>query len=188
MKTRVDTTDEKGHLVRARNILSDMNTRVDDEIERGELAKARNILISAIRNSPFDARLYEELGWVYLLMCDWPHAGRFLFLSGVRKPEYEGAIALFLEQYGNDWQQLVSQFPSRAARLRRDQFPETVQQYLEKLDMPRDQGEELPPISKQDSLNPILEYSCAAVIVLLCIALYLGFGIIFKGLATLLGF
>ncbi|MCK0070008.1 hypothetical protein [Kordiimonas laminariae] len=60
-------------------------------------------------------------------MKDNLEAGKYLFLSGIRKPEYSGAINLFVEGYRKrDIQQIYSAFPSMARRTAFEDFPENV--------------------------------------------------------------
>lgn len=47
----------------------------------------------------FDPGLCEQLGVVLLRMEDRFEAGKFLLLSGQRRPEYEHAIQLFFRRY-----------------------------------------------------------------------------------------
>jgi hypothetical protein len=163
-----------------------MKTRVDDAIKAEHLWRAKERLGAVVSQIPYDAKVYEELGYVLLLMSDLPEAGKYLFLSGARKPEYEEAIALFLERHGrHGWQQLTSQFPKRAKRLRLDQFPETVQSTLRELEMPLARGEELPAYAKPHPMRDNVLGFCGVVVSTIAIIF---FGVVFwTGFATLFG-
>ncbi|HEX8552845.1 MAG TPA: DUF6584 family protein [Abditibacteriaceae bacterium] len=163
-----------------------MRTRVDDEIKAGRLWRAKERLSSVVGQIPYDAKVYEELGYVLLLMNDLPEAGKYLFVSGARKPEYQEAIALFLERHGrHGWQQLVSQFPKRAKSLRRDQFPETVQSTLRDLEMPSEHGQELPAYAKPKTMRDNVLGFCGVVVSTIAI-IFLGV-VFWTGFATLFG-
>ena len=56
------------------------------EMSNGNLWRAKEIL--------HKSEIYEKLGNVLLQMSDLAEAGKYLFLSGVRKPEYEKAIKI----------------------------------------------------------------------------------------------
>jgi len=65
-----------------------------------------------------------------------PEAGRFLFLSDRRKPEYEQAIRIFLKKYGKNWRGLLQTFP-RVARLSKlSDYPEGVRRQLAQFGVP----------------------------------------------------
>jgi hypothetical protein len=71
-------------------------------------------------------------------MNDLVLAGRYLFLSGVRSPEYEPAVQLFLRQHGRGgWRSIAGAFPNAAKRLELDEFPEPVRKELAALGMPQ---------------------------------------------------
>lgn len=54
---------------------------------RAPLARQRDS-VGSVGSGSFDPVLYEQLGQALLRMGDDVQAGRFLFLSGVRRPEY----------------------------------------------------------------------------------------------------
>ena len=64
-------------------------------------------------------------------MGDLPEAGKFLFLSGIRKPEYQEAINIFKRRHlRNGFQQFLCSIPAQARR-RQNDWPETVIRELE---------------------------------------------------------
>src|ERR1043165_2825126 len=98
----------------------------DQEVSKGNLWRAREILQGSIPNAGYNCDLFEKLGTVLLAMGDLPEAGRFLFLSDRRKPEYEQAIRIFLKKYGKNWRSLLQTFP-RVARLSKlSNYPDGV--------------------------------------------------------------
>lgn len=73
--------------------------RVAEALAAGELWRAKEILRGRLRSREFDPGLCEQLGVVLLRMEDRFEAGKFLLLSGQRRPEYEHAIQLFFRRY-----------------------------------------------------------------------------------------
>lgn len=108
-----------------------------EEIEKGNLWRAKEILQGAIRSATYDAHLFEMMGTVFLRMGDLPEAGRFLFLSGVRRPEYLGPIEIFLSRHGRkEPHDFLYLFP-RTARLRTvSEYPQEVAQVLREMGCP----------------------------------------------------
>lgn len=125
--------------------------RVDEALGRGEVWRAKEMLQSAIGGADYDASLYEKYGRVLLQMGDLLEAGKYLFLSGARKPEYEAAVALFLHRHAHHpWQMLFSTFPRRARRAATEDFPAVVRLELERLQMPPKQADKpKPPVVEQ---------------------------------------
>jgi hypothetical protein len=162
-----------------------MKTRVDDEIKAGRLWRARERLSGVLQHRIYDPDLCEEMGYVLLLMNDLPEAGKYLFLSGKRKPEYEEAIEIFLQRHGrHGWKQLASQFPKRLQNLRLDQFPQSVQDQLHMQGMPPESGEMLPDFARPATTRQKI-ISVFATIGCYTFALAVAF-IFFKGLEAIL--
>ena len=110
--------------------------KVEREVAKGNLWRAKEILQGSIPNSGYHADLFEKLGIVLLAMDDLPEAGRFLFLSGRRKAEYEKAIGVFLTKHRKNPRALFQRFP-RAARLPAlSNYPESVRMELADLGFP----------------------------------------------------
>ena len=76
--------------------------KAEKEIAQGNLWRAKEILQGSIPNAGYNVELFEKLGIVLLKMGDLPEAGKFLFLSGIRKPEYGQAIGIFLRKHGKN--------------------------------------------------------------------------------------
>lgn len=110
--------------------------RVDDAIQRGEVWRAKEILRGNIRLRGYDVVLYEQYGKLLLEIGEMSEAGKYLFLSGRRSPEYEQAISVYLERHMPNPEQMYFSFP-RAARLNDiDEYPEEVRRTLESIDFP----------------------------------------------------
>jgi hypothetical protein len=111
--------------------------KVQAALSDGNLARAREILWGRIRSNGFSVSLYEQLGVVLLRMGDASEAGKFLFLSGKRAPEYDEAIALFLRRYSRPgWRSLVESFPRRVKRGTWAALPSNVRVELEAAGVP----------------------------------------------------
>jgi hypothetical protein len=81
--------------------------------------------------------LFEMMGTVLLRMGDLPEAGRFLFLSGVRRPEYLEAIELFLSKHRSKAPHEFVHVLPRKARLRTvSEYPHEVAQVLREIGCP----------------------------------------------------
>ena len=109
----------------------DLPPHVRDALDQGRLWRAKEILQGRIGSLTYDPLLYEAYGAVLLEMQDLLQAGKYLFLSGSRRPEYALAIALFLDRHGKKGgKALVDAFPSRAKALPLDRLPEPVRREL----------------------------------------------------------
>jgi hypothetical protein len=89
----------------------------------------------------YDVDFYELFGCVLLRCGEIDNAGRFLFLSGVRKPEYEAAIKSFLSKSSDpkNFRQLQSRLTKTARVMwKLKQFPPTVALELRALGWPED--------------------------------------------------
>jgi hypothetical protein len=80
--------------------------------------------------------MFEFYGRIQLLSNEHVDAGRYLYLSGARSPEYEESIALYLRRHGSTWQNLVGTFPYAARRPLLSEFPTVVAEHLRDLGAP----------------------------------------------------
>ena len=111
---------------------------VEKQIDLGNIWKAKEILQGRLAGSTYDTELYEEYGKVPLAMHDDMEAGKYLFLSGVRQPNYEKAIYFYLNRYaGKTTGDLFHTFPHSAQIFPIESFPEEVLEMLEKSGHPR---------------------------------------------------
>jgi len=111
----------------------DFLAEADQEIAAGNLWRAKEILHRSLKYAGYNIQLFEKLGIVLLQMNDLVEAGKYLFLSGVRKPEYEEAIGIFLKKYEGKPHNLFHPFP-RAAKLSKiSDYPEAVAVKLREL-------------------------------------------------------
>lgn len=102
---------------------------VREALDRGELWRAKEILQGRIGGGPYDPQLYELYGAVLLEMRDLREAGKYLFLGGNWRLEYEPAIQLYLGRHRGG-RSLLGTFPARAREIPRDRFPEAVRAEL----------------------------------------------------------
>lgn len=94
-------------------------SKADREIGNGRLWRAKEILQGRLSGADFDDALLERYGRVLLLMGDTLEAGRYLFASGVRKPEYAEAIGLFRSRHQAESSgELLASMPAMVRRRR----------------------------------------------------------------------
>lgn len=128
--------------------------KAERELANGNLWRAKEILQGSLPSAGYNIEIFEKLGIVLLQMGDLPEAGRFLFLSGVRKQKYEEAISIFLQKYGKKPDNLLQKFPHTAKLSKISDYPEAVQTILRELKLPeilktkRDEAELLPTDDK----------------------------------------
>ncbi len=111
----------------------DFLAEADREIAAGNLWRAKEILHRSLKYSGYNVQLFEKLGIVLLQMNDLVEAGKYLFLSGVRKPEYEKAIGIFLKKYEGKPHNLFHPFPRSAKLSKISDYPEAVAVKLREL-------------------------------------------------------
>lgn len=107
--------------------------RADRAIAQGKLWRAKEILRGNISAQEFHAELYERYGRLLLDMRDSVDAGKYLFLSGARNPEYLESIDLFLTRHGRDAGRVAGSFPGRAWSTPLEDFPPAAQEDMKEL-------------------------------------------------------
>lgn len=110
--------------------------KAERELNDGNLWRAKEILQGSIPSAGYDVELFEKLGIVLWRMGDLPEAGKFLFLSGVRKPEYDEAIGIFRQRYGKKPHNFLQTLPHTARLSRISEYPEIVAAKLRELNFP----------------------------------------------------
>ena len=110
-------------------------------LEQGKSKAALKLLEGSCYGAGYDCDYFELLGRA-LLACSYiQNAGCFLFLCGIRQPEYIASINQFLAQNSDpkNFRQLQSQFPERVKVLwKLKQFPPIVALELRALGWPED--------------------------------------------------
>ncbi|MDQ3800625.1 MAG: hypothetical protein M3384_14345 [Acidobacteriota bacterium] len=110
--------------------------KAERELAKGNLWRAKEILQGSLPSAGYNIELFEKFGIVLLQMGDLPEAGKFLFLSGVRKPEYEEAICIFLQKYGKKPLNFFQTLPHTAKLSKISDYPEIVAAKLRELNFP----------------------------------------------------
>lgn len=99
---------------------------VDRELAAGRIWRAKEILQGRLRSAGYDAALYERYGFVLFQLGYMVEAGKYLFLSGVRKPEYREPIGIYIERHGKSLNSLRDTFPACVRRTGIPSYPENV--------------------------------------------------------------
>ena len=148
--------------------------RVDQAVSDGELWRAKEILQGNIGVQEYLPELYERYGEVLLQMGDLVEAGKYLFLSGVRLPEYERAISLYWARYTRRGPAcLYRSFPSKAKLTTLDDYPEPVRGELAALGLPRQLRSDPTPAPKSSVVSLLI-----GVLLLLLLLASVGVGLI----------
>lgn len=165
-------------------------THVQTVLSRGELWRAKEILQGTIATSQYDPLLYEQYGLILFQMDDLMEAGKYLFLSGQVKEEYEAAINLYLKRFGGrDWQTLAASFPRRAKNIKFELFPEPVRMKLRALQMPANYGQEIPAHHARSARHKFFDtlalIGCVCVGILIFVCFVTGFIVLFQEMLKL---
>jgi len=99
---------------------------VDRELAAGRLWRAKEILQGRLRSAGYDTVLYERYGFVLFQLGDLAEAGKYLFLSGVRRPEYRGPIEIYIHRHGKSLRSLRDTFPACVRRTEIASYPENL--------------------------------------------------------------
>ena len=112
--------------------------RVDTAVQRGQVWRAKELLRGNIGSGSYDSPLYERYGRLLLDLGEFVEAGKYLFLSGCRRPEFDEAIKVYLSRHPEDRPEvLYYSFPS-AARFRQiARYPLAVRRVLEERGLPQ---------------------------------------------------
>ena len=110
--------------------------RVDEAIERGETWRAKEMLRGNVGSGSYDSQLYERYGKLLLDLGELVEAGKYLFLSGRRHPEYDEAIAVYLSRHPES-RLLFYSFPSGARFRELHRYPLDVRRTLEERGLPK---------------------------------------------------
>ena len=130
----------------------------------------------AMRGAAYDVQLFELLGTVLLRMGDLAEAGKFLFLSGVRRPEYLEAIQIFLSRHGRKKPHDFLYTLPRSARLKNtSNYPHEVAQAFKEMGCPevlKDRNRGFYPPETRTGIVPWL--ACVTIAVITVGVLILG--------------
>lgn len=167
--------------------------KVQEALDQGKLWRAKEILSNQLAQSSYDVCLYEQYGAVFLMMGDDMEAGRYLFLSGVSKPDYKEAVDIFLNRCGkHDWSHLVQSFPGRARKTPISELPERVQATLYDLGLTSDHEEgqtaEEIQTAEHSVADTLFRTGLGLLLVLVVLIFLVGLVHSIEYLSTLLGF
>ena len=113
-------------------------SNVDHEVAAGRLWRAKEILQGRLPSAGYDAGLYERYGILLLQLGDMKEAGKYLFLSGSRKPAYEQAIGIFIGRHAKSVNTLYGSFPAAVRAADPSSYPASVLDELQALDFSLD--------------------------------------------------
>ena len=100
--------------------------RVNAAVQRGQVWRAKELLRGNIGSGSYDSPLYERYGRLLLDLGEAHEAGKYLFLSGRRRPEFDEAIKVYLSRHPQDRPEvLYYSFPSAARFRQSDRLPAT---------------------------------------------------------------
>jgi hypothetical protein len=113
--------------------VADILERVEAELAVGRAWRAKEILAGNIASGSTDPAILERYGRLLDVLGDRVEAGKYLYLSGVRRPEYEHSIALFLQRHARlDGPALVARLPNAVRRTPFNELPPAVQADLDR--------------------------------------------------------
>ena len=154
--------------------------RIDAEVAAGRAWKAKEILGGHVGSAWPGETVSERYGVLLADLGDQVNAGKFLFLSGIRKPEYEDHIALFLSRHGRSGpENLIAQFPKSFRRLQYRDLPPHLQIELNALGVRKDafgQRVRLPPSPPSRGAG----FLATAGGLLLFVSLIVGLGVVLR--------
>lgn len=159
-------------------------------LSENKLWRAKEILRGRVGSLPFSPDLYEQYGAVLLEMEDLLQAGKYLFVSGRRRPEYEAPIELFLSRYGKKGgKALADSFPTGVKVLSLASLPENVQLELTSRGLPSEAARKSigqASVSLRSKLATSSAYlGCIVVILLAGASLLVGLPIVLRFLWSL---
>jgi len=155
--------------------------KAEKELAKGNLWRAKEILQGAIPQAGYNFELFEKLGEVLLAMGDLPEAGKFLFLSGKREPEYEESINIFLHKVRkNKPHDLFRAFPRKARLMTLSEYPVDVAQKLRELGFPEILKDERGRVTVADESGSDAVFLVACLVIVLIVL-----GLIVMGLIKL---
>ena len=154
-------------------------------LDAGKLWRAKEILGGRVGAAPFDAKLYEQHGVVLLKMGDLVEAGRFLFVSGARRTEYDEALGLFRDHFGRaGWKAVLGALPGQAKRVPIGSLPIATQEDLRSLGLPvgyeRKEAKQALQRKSSKLLNVLATGGCLLVVLSVLASLAAGAPLVFK--------
>lgn len=152
--------------------------RVDAEVAAGRAWRAKEILRGHVAVAWPGQVVSERYGVLLADLGDRLEAGKFLFLSGVRKAEYEDHISLFLKRHGRSRpENLLAQFPRSTRRQRFADLPPQLQTELSALGVRKDAfGERIHLSSSPPSRWESFAGAAAGLLIIVFLVVGIGVG------------
>jgi hypothetical protein len=173
--------------------VDDILARVDAEVSAGRVWRAKEILRGAIADRAEPAFL-ERYGLLLEGLGEHVEAGKYLFLSGARIPEYAEAIGLFRQRHAKlHGEGLAAQFPAAVRRLGFDELPPTLQRDLRELGVGARAFDRKPRRPRAEAtgfarlIDGVVIAGALAVVLIFVVALAVGIWVIGRWLWTLFG-
>lgn len=154
-------------------------------VQEGKLWRAKEILSGRIGTAGFDPRLYEQYGTVLVKMGDLVEAGKYLFISGARQPEFAEALNLFRDRHARGgWQSMLGTWPSRAKSIPIESLPASTQEDLRSLGLPpgfsRKSVAEAAKPSRSKVKDKLISAGCIAALLFVLASFLVGAPVVVK--------
>lgn len=139
--------------------------KIEAEIAAGRLWRAREILASVVSQHISDAVVLERYGFILDQLGDKLEAGRFYFLSGVRKAAYAESIEIFRSRaMRHGTANLLAQLPAAAKRAGLDTLPAVAVAELRELGVSESELRRRHPPAKPPQQPTVLKSWVAGLI------------------------
>lgn len=151
--------------------------RVAREIEVGRHWRAKELLQGAIRTYGYRPDLFEQYGQLLLRMGDTLEAGKYLFLSGIRRADYDQAIVLFVQRFTRrNPAHLYYAFPAKARLGPPNAYPSVVAEELLRLGVPSNlrASRRVARSAKPQAKSGLLQFGCSVIMLIAGILMVLG--------------
>ena len=164
--------------------------KAERERAAGRAWRAKEILGGAIGGGCAEPAVFQRYGELLEALGDRVEAGKFLFLSGVRTPEYADAIALFTTRHakrrGRD---LLWQLPTAVRGRAFAALPAAVQEDLRRFDVaPEMFGRSVKATARgRPSTGRVAQAAGMTLALMFLVALMVGFYVMFSWIANLFG-
>ncbi|PCJ50149.1 MAG: hypothetical protein COA73_18575 [Candidatus Hydrogenedentota bacterium] len=156
-------------------------------INHGKLWRAKEILQGRIQQMGYDTDQYERYGQILLAMNDNIQAGKYLFLSGIRKTEYEECIRLYINRYTTkNKTTIIDTFPKAVRIADDDSYPPQLLEDLKFLDLTPDLIRQIKPVftSYSRTMTKLETFFFFAIAFILIAAFLIG---VYNGLLSFIG-
>lgn len=129
-----------------------LRQRLQARLDAGEWADAEQALHAWLSQFGFHPWMLEQRGHLQVRRAAWFEAGESFFWAGVRGPEVERAIGVYLRAPRDSVGPFPDRAPPRWAMGAFDRLPEVVKQDLAAMGIARERFEPKPRVKSKDSL------------------------------------